>query len=436
MRYQLKSALLLLFCISALSGHGLAQDPPPDPREEELLNGLKVLIWKQPRTNRVSVSLRVHSGAAFDPQDKEGSMALLGDIFFPEEAIRTFFAEDLNGRLDVTVRHDYIQIDADADAEHFLTVMETLSTAVSKPPIDKETFEKVQARRLARLAELESDPGYVADRAVADRLFGDFPYGRPVEGTGESIKRIDFADLIFNRDRFLTADNATLTIAGDVRPSYAYKAARRLFGGWQKSLRKVPANFRLPEEPDRNLRIIPVAAERVSELRFAAPAMARGDETYHAGLILASILDARSGNRDDFSVEVREHLLPGYVVYGFSDWNVSIVRMTGNLVPLPGDIGEEIARLFEKEITAAEFEEARKKVLEKRASRPFTERWLDAHTYRLGSVKDDLREFTEVTLADVRKLAAEWKKEEPVKVLVVTRVEEPEAVRKDDPADP
>ena len=37
------------------------------------------------------VKLRIHSGSAFDPQDKEGTMALLGRILFPERSGERFF---------------------------------------------------------------------------------------------------------------------------------------------------------------------------------------------------------------------------------------------------------------------------------------------------------------------------------------------------------
>src|SRR5688500_7302064 len=67
------------------------------PRQEKLLNGLKLLIWNEPAAEKVTVKLRVHSGAAFDPKDKMGVMALLSDILFPSEEAKAFFKEDLEG---------------------------------------------------------------------------------------------------------------------------------------------------------------------------------------------------------------------------------------------------------------------------------------------------------------------------------------------------
>src|SRR6187551_3705550 len=180
------------------------------PKQEKLLNGLKVLMWNDPKADKVRVTLRIHSGSAFDPQGKEGVMKMLSENLFPNEAAREFFIEDLDGSLDVQTTYDYIQINASAKPESFLTMMETIATAVANPQIDKETTAKLRAALLARIYGLESDPGYVADRAAAARLFGTFPYGRPILGTTGSLQKIEFADLLDARQRFLTADNATV----------------------------------------------------------------------------------------------------------------------------------------------------------------------------------------------------------------------------------
>jgi len=437
MRHYFKSLPIILLLMLVFSGLVCAQDLNlPTPREEKLLNGLDTLIWKQDGTGKVSVSLRIHSGSAFDPQGKEGTMALLSDILFPDPALKNYFEEDLEGKLEVIDTYDYIQINATAKSDEFLTVMQTLAQAVTSPPIDKETLDKVKAARLQMISALEQDPKWVADRAVAKLLFGDFPYGRKIDGTKESLEKIDFAELVFARSRFLTADNATLAIAGDVQPSYAYRAARRLFGGWQKSLNKIPANFRLPDDPDKKLSVIPISNENVSELRFASKTIARNDPAFFANLILARIIENRMYSKHNNSVELKRNLLPSYVVYNFSDWKIDTVKMVGNAIPLPDDIDGDVNRLFEKEITESEFSGAKNKIIEDYKNQPTEEIWFNVATYKLKSIRDDWSALKKVKPADVRAAAEEWKKETRVKVLVVSKVEAPQTEQEKDPKDP
>jgi predicted Zn-dependent peptidase len=243
------------------------------------------------------------------------------------------------------------------------------------------------------------------------------------------LAKIDFADLIFTKQRLLNADNATLAISGDVQSSYAYRAARRLLGGWQKSQKKIPANFRLPAEPDKNLSIIPTSAENVSELRFAAKGVARNDDAYFANLILARVLEHRMASNAKNSVTVEESFLPGYILYNFSDWNVKTVKMIGQIIPLPGDIDSEVSSLLSNKITDAEFAKAKTDVIGKFEKISVADLYFDIVTYRLKSVKDELKSLQKVTLADVNQVADEWRKETLVKVLVVSKVEEPKEVK-------
>ena len=109
-----------------------------------------------------------------------------------------------------------------------LRLLESISAAISANSLDKETTTIVKTALIAKVKELEKDPAYVADRAVAKRLFGTFPYGRPQFGSLDSLQKIDYADLRAARDRLVTADNATLTVQGAIDPELAFRGIRPL----------------------------------------------------------------------------------------------------------------------------------------------------------------------------------------------------------------
>src|SRR5215813_3309979 len=167
-------AFLVLFVLA-----GSAAPQTPKPRQESLLNGLKLLMWRDATADKITLKVRINSGSAFDPQGKEGVMKLLAEDIFPTAETRDFFKEDLGGSLDIVSNYDYIQISTTAAPDQLLTLLETVSRAVSNPTIDKETTAKLRILQLERLKQLEKDPAYVADMAAAKRLLGTFPYGRP-----------------------------------------------------------------------------------------------------------------------------------------------------------------------------------------------------------------------------------------------------------------
>jgi predicted Zn-dependent peptidase len=375
------------------------------PRQEKLLNGLKTLVWNESGADKVAVKIRIHNGSAFDPQNKEGVMALLAEVLFPNETVKEFFREDLGGSLEIMSNYDYVQINATANPDQFLTMLETVANAVTNPQIDKETTQKVRAALIEKVKGLEKNPVYAADRAVARRLFGDFPYGRAQMGTVESLAKIDFADLLFAKQRFLTSDNATVAISGNVKPELALRAMRRYFGSWIKADKKVPATFRQPDAPDTTVLTNKSLDENRSELRIAFRGLARNDKDFWASNVLTNILRKRHNG------EVRQEprLLPGMLLLSVSAMDIVTPQMNKVMVD----------SYFSPPIKDVEFVAAKNELLDEINKKNVAEMWLDLDTYKLDSVKADLQTAQNTTVADVNRLVERFKKEPMVTVLML-----------------
>ena len=420
-----KNFTFSLFVLLSTAVFSFAQTQTfPAPRESKLLNGTKLLVWNNKNTDKVFVKVRIHSGSAFDPLGKEGVMQLLSDILFPLETTKEFFTEDLNGSFEIITNYDYIQINASGDADKLLTILETLSPALINPQINKESTERVRLPLLAKVQELEKSPSYIADRAVAKRLLGNFPYGRPQFGSSESLAKIDFADLLFARERFFTADNATIAVSGNVNPDFALRAAKRLFGGWLKSDKKVPSTFAQPDAPPAKIQILDSTSEKTSEIRFAMRGLARNDKDFYAARIFEKVLQDRVRTREGRNAFVRfnTNVLPGFIIFGVSEWNVGTVKKVGNQIALPVDITTNTYQnnFLKEPVKPEEFEKAKNALAEQIKQPETAEYWLDAETYKLVSVKDDWQKYQSVTQADVQRVLEKFQKESVASVLVVS----------------
>ena len=402
------------FLLIATASVGIAQSTLPAPKQERLLNGLKLLMWSDAKADKVMVKIRVHAGSAFDPQGKEGAMQMLADNLFPSDASRDFFADDLGGGLEVVTTYDYIQINASSKPESFLQMLETLSTAISNPAIDKDITAKVRTALLAKLKILEADPAYVADQAVAKRLFGTFPYGRPQQGSTASVQKLDFADLIDAKQRFLTADNATIAISGNFNKDLAFRAVRRYFGGWLKSDKRVPSTFRQPDDPSTELLRVQSPKPDAAAIRFAIRGVARSDKDLAASLVFTTIMKNRaktlvpSDHAADAFVRNEAHTLPGIITVGFyADPNYS-----------GKENGKVIGFDLSTPIPESEFQTAKNFVMDEWAKKDISLFWLDADTYKLPSPLMYARAIDTVTIADVNSYAEKVRKLPVVMVLV------------------
>jgi predicted Zn-dependent peptidase len=254
---------------------------------------------------------------------------------------------------------------------------------------------------LAKVKELEKDPSYVADQSVAKRLFGNFPYGRPQLGSSESLAKIDFADLLLAEQKFLTADNATLAVIGNVKPDYALRATKRLFGGWLKSDKKIPATFTQPDPPSAEKQIVELPNLEKQYLRTASNAPARNDKDFYAFKIFKNVSSQLIFAEQQISYQ--PHLLRGAFVISIDLQKTSEPSINGCTQGGSYLIIKEGKTIFPP-IPQNLFDTAKNKVISD-LTNEISDSWLDLETFKLSSIKDEIQKANNVTLSDVQKVA-------------------------------
>jgi zinc protease len=400
---------LITACLLPLISPAVSAQVPMEPERARLLNGLRVLIWSRPGDQDVLLKLRVHSGAAFDLAGKAGTMALLGDILFPDPTTREYFTDEMQGRLNVTTDYDSITITMQGRAREFERIVEILRTALVTPQLTPENVTKVREGRIKVIKETAISPAMLADRAIAARLFGDFPYGRPYGGSVESLERVDRADIMLARERFLGSNNATLTVIGGIQPNRAMRALRQLLGVWRKSDQLVPATFRQPTAPDPRTLIVHAPADQSVETRLAVRGFSRQDADAPAAALLAIVARQRWTKllpelaRSPVYVRHEAFLLPGMFVMGASVDNV----LAGKTLASAKEVLQSLAT---SPVPAAELEQAKNEavtLVNKELAKPdgMAEAWLDGDTYTLPSVAEQMRALSGVTPIDLQRVA-------------------------------
>jgi predicted Zn-dependent peptidase len=399
--------LLLVACALEPLAHVAAQTAP-EPQREELLNGLRVLFWQRPSDQQVFIKLRVHSGAAFDTAGKEGLMALLGDSLFPDPSTREDVIEELGGRLDVATGFDSIDVTITGRAANFERLLELLRNAILTPQLSAEVVARLRDARIKAVREISIAPSTMADRAIATRLFGAFPYGRTVAGLPESLARIDRADLLLARERFFNPNNATLVVIGGLETVRVRRVLRQFLGAWRKSDRDVPATFRLADAPDARTLLVNLAGMPDAEVRLAVRGLARSDRDSAAARVVAVMARERwlkslpELKGRPFFVTHQAYALPGDFRLGAS--------VPTTLAAQTLERGRAVIQSFASAPpTTAELDFARKEVVAtlNAATDPTqatADEWLNVQTYQT-SIADEIRAIDALTPADVQRVA-------------------------------
>lgn len=414
---RIGAVFCLLFALQSVGAQ-----PSSTPESQELLNGLKVLFWPKPGSPDVLVKLRVHSGSAFDLKGKSGEMALLGDILFPDPETADFFTEQMGGKLNIAVNYDSITITMVGKADQLNNILDVLRNAILSTQLTPEVVTRIREDRLKMLRNITVQSPVIADRAVAARLFGNFPYGRPSSGSAEDLARVERGDLMLARERFLNSNNATLVISGGITQTRAMRTLKQLFGPWRKSEQIAPSTFSAAKPPDPRTLIVNVPEAR-AEIRLALRGVARSDKDFHAVVLLARIAQVRwqESNPDVAGkptfVRNESYVLPGSVVMGANVTpQITVAALTSakkvleGLVTTPG--------------TAAELERARQAVISEMTSQtPRSEAeadaWLDMYTYRLTEAQDNVLLLQAVSPADLQRVATRLFKDAPIATVVV-----------------
>ncbi len=397
----------ILLCVT-LVAQPLHAQAPAQPESEQLLNGLRLLFWLKPESPDVILKLRINSGAAFDLSGRSGQMALLGDLLFPDPATIDYFTGEMNGKLDVTVNYDSTTITMVGRASEFENIVEVLRNALLATQFSPEVITRIRDARLKLLRDTTIVPGEVADRAIAGRLYGDFPYGRPAAGSPEDVARIDRADVMMAHERFLSSNNATLAVIGGVTKLRAMRTLRQLLGPWRKSERIIPTTFRQPNPPDARTLIVNAPGPTV-ELRLAARGVSRSDTDYPISMILARVAQHRwqasspQLSKQPVFVRSEAYVLPGAVVMGAAVTDLTVADSLGNAK-------KAIESLMSTPATTEELERAKTEVISELSTvttKPdaLADPWLDADTYRLSAPQDQIGLLRAVTASDVQRVA-------------------------------
>jgi zinc protease len=210
--------------------------PAPQTTSEKLANGLT--LWLVPRRGfpKVSYALAVRGGLAADPQDRPGLAQLLTATIDQGTATRTArqIAEELQaagGDLSANAGSESIVITTGvltSNAEAGLAVLADIARNATFP--DSEV-ELAKSNAASHLQEQESDPSFLAERALSRVLFAQHPYG-VTSLTQDSIAKTTPEELRREYARRFRPDQAILVVVGDFDEVKMAGSAESQLGSW------------------------------------------------------------------------------------------------------------------------------------------------------------------------------------------------------------
>ena len=305
--------LLAAGVLALLLGRPLAASAlGPKATQETLPNGAVLLVSEQRSLPLVLVRVVLDAGSRRDPVGKPGLAHLTADLVTEGTATRS--AQEIKDQI------DFIGASLDADAEQDYAVLslqvlrkdldaglDLLADVLLHPTMRPDELARRREAVLATLRSQEDDPTTVAQKAFQRTLFGDTPYGHPVEGTTESVSALSRADIQHFYSTYYRPAGAGIVVVGDVSTDEARTALQRVLGTWDGT----------PAPPFVYPPFTPPAAQT---LRIDRPVT-------QAGIVLGDLGIARD-NPDYEAIQVMNYILGGG---GFSSRLMDNIRTQAGL---------------------------------------------------------------------------------------------------------
>ena len=232
----MKPAILALAACTALLP-GAAGAAAPAVERPKLDNGIQLVLSTQPSVPIVAISCLVDGGARLDPPGKEGLAELTGGLL--SEGTKGRGSQDISKIVDslgasfsTGASQDWVEVGATVLARDFETGVDLVARSLREPTFPPDEVVRARTETLGSLESSEDEPQVVASRAFRKALFGTAPYGTPVAGSIESVKRLSRDDVVaFHAS--LDPAKTLCAIVGDVETSRMKEVAGRLLGAWK-----------------------------------------------------------------------------------------------------------------------------------------------------------------------------------------------------------
>ncbi len=200
------------------------------------------------------------------------------------------------------------------DPEYIRPALDTFATVLWHPDFKPRDMARLQRQALVSLADDAAQPSVIAGNAFFRALYGDHPYGHPMKGTPESVKRIGPQQMRDFYRRYYVAANGLIALVGDIDRATAEKLAETLSQGLPRGAHAPPLPPVPPLEQARTVRI--PFPSRQAHVLIGQPGVARGDPDYYA-LYLGNHVLGGGGFTSRLVKEVRVKRGYAYSVYSY-----------------------------------------------------------------------------------------------------------------------
>ena len=266
----MKRWLPLLLCL-VLAPQAVAS-AAMNAQREILPNGMVLVTSEQPALPIVSVQLLIRAGSRHDPAERHGVANLTSRLLIRGTPTRDSMAisglvEGMGAHLGTDAGRELATVSLSILKKDLDTGLALMSEVLTEPSFPEKELDRTKQSLLASIRAKRDRPGSIAREAFRAALYPGSFYGRPVEGSRDSVRGLDRNAVVDFHRRYYRPDRAIFVAVGDVTHEEMKRKLGEVLAGWAKSdgAPDGPVTLRPPERTavkiNRNLTRGPAPVE-------------------------------------------------------------------------------------------------------------------------------------------------------------------------------
>lgn len=281
-------------------------------------NGLRMVVNQMEGMLSVSAGVLVKTGSVNESSSENGLSHFIEHVMFKGTKKRTAFEisdhiDRIGAQINAFTSKELTCYYTKSTGEHAEKSVEILSDIFFNSVFDKDELEKEKGVIVEEINMSEDSPEEVCLDLLAESYYGKRGLGQTILGGAKNVKSFTRNDVLNYMDKYYTADNVVVAIAGNIDVKEGERLVKEYFAD---KFNKFNGGAQIKTEKIFNSKLYRCKRIEQSHVGFAMAGFAADDEAGDALAIANTVLGGGMSSR--LFQKIREELGLAYSVYSYA----------------------------------------------------------------------------------------------------------------------
>lgn len=213
-------------------------------KKTTLDNGLRIVTASMPHVHSVSIGVIIGAGSRYENPGQAGISHFIEHLCFkgakkrPTSKDISEAIEGVGGVLNGGTDKELTIYWCKVAQPHFPIAIDVLADMLSHSRFEPEEIEKERQVITEEINMSFDSPQYRVDLLLDEVMWPDQPLGRDVAGSKETVAKMTRKDMLSYLRRQYVANNAVVSVAGDITHKEIVAGLEKGFGHWKQDARQ------------------------------------------------------------------------------------------------------------------------------------------------------------------------------------------------------